>query len=92
MYETYIFNAKVIALFLQMLLKKTLACWGDKSHGSKVNKARVSALLAANLDGSEKALAPSYRQKQAAAVPSECTVACTELQIKHKSADDWGAS
>lgn len=49
-----IFNADETALFWQMLPNRTLACRGDKSHGSKVNKARVSVLLATNLDGSKK--------------------------------------
>lgn len=49
-----IFNADETALFWQMLPNKTLACRDDKSHGGKINKARVSVLLATNADGSQK--------------------------------------
>ncbi|XP_065304542.1 tigger transposable element-derived protein 6-like [Dermacentor albipictus] len=49
-----IFNADETALFWQMLPNRTLACRDDKSHGGKVNKARISVLLATNVDGSTK--------------------------------------
>ncbi|KAH7964619.1 hypothetical protein HPB51_027144 [Rhipicephalus microplus] len=49
-----ILNAVETALFWQMLPNKTLTCRGDKTSGGKANKARVSVLLAANLDGSKK--------------------------------------
>lgn len=49
-----IFNADETALFWQMLPNKMLACRDDKSHGGKVNKARISVLLAAIVDGSTK--------------------------------------
>ncbi|XP_049522194.1 tigger transposable element-derived protein 6-like [Dermacentor silvarum] len=49
-----IFYVDETALFWQMLPNKTLACRGDKACGGKANKARVSVLLAANLDGLKK--------------------------------------
>ncbi|KAH7971404.1 hypothetical protein HPB49_023494 [Dermacentor silvarum] len=38
------------ALFWQMLPNKMLVCRDDKSHGGKVNKARISMLLTINVD------------------------------------------
>lgn len=49
-----IFNADETGLFWQMLPRQTLDTRGDKCHGGKQGKARVTVLLAANMDGSTK--------------------------------------
>lgn len=47
-------NADETGIFWQMLLRQTLETRGDKCHGSKQGEARVTVLLAANMDGSTK--------------------------------------
>nr|XP_037276006.1 tigger transposable element-derived protein 6-like [Rhipicephalus microplus] len=49
-----LFNADETALFYQMLPQKTLALKGDRCQGGKQSKVRVTVLLCANMDGSEK--------------------------------------
>lgn len=49
-----IFNADETGLFWQMLPRQTLDTRGEKSHGGKQNKARITVLLAANMDGTTK--------------------------------------
>jgi hypothetical protein len=43
-----------LAFFFNLLPSKTLATRGDKCHGGKKRKDRITALLCANSDGSEK--------------------------------------
>lgn len=56
--ETYseedIFNADETGLFFKMLPHKTLALKGEPCHGGKQSKLRITVLLCANMDGSEK--------------------------------------
>ncbi|XP_065197225.1 tigger transposable element-derived protein 6-like [Sycon ciliatum] len=49
-----IFNADETALFYRLLPHHTLAFRGEKCQGGKKKKERLSVLLAANMDGSEK--------------------------------------
>lgn len=49
-----IFNADETGLFWQMLPRQTLDTRGEKCHGGKQNKARITVLLGANMDGSTK--------------------------------------
>lgn len=49
-----IFNADETALFFKMLPHKTLALKGEPCHGGKQSKLRITALLCANMTGSEK--------------------------------------
>jgi hypothetical protein len=50
----YIFNADETGIFFNLFPSKTLATRGDKCHGGKKSKDRLTALLCANSDGSEK--------------------------------------
>ncbi|XP_077512797.1 LOW QUALITY PROTEIN: uncharacterized protein LOC144123973 [Amblyomma americanum] len=49
-----VYNADETALFYQMLPCRTLALKGEKCHGGKHSKLRISVLLCANMDGSDK--------------------------------------
>lgn len=49
-----LFNADETALFYQMLPQKTLALKGERCQGGKQSKVRVTVLLCANMDGTEK--------------------------------------
>lgn len=49
-----IYNADETGLFFQMLPKKTLAHKGDRCHGGKQSKLRLTILLCTNMDGSDK--------------------------------------
>lgn len=49
-----VFNADETALFYRLLPHRTLAVRGDKCQGGKRKKERVSVLVGANMDGSEK--------------------------------------
>ena len=52
--EEDIFNADETGLFYRCLPDKTLAFKGEKCHGGKHSKERITLLLAANMNGSEK--------------------------------------
>ena len=52
--EKDIFNADETGLFYKCLPNKTLALKGDTCTGQKIPKERISILVAANMDGSEK--------------------------------------
>ena len=49
-----IFNADETGLFYRMTPDKTLAFSGEECHGTKQNKDRLTVMLCANMDGSEK--------------------------------------
>ncbi|GBN15367.1 Tigger transposable element-derived protein 6 [Araneus ventricosus] len=49
-----IFNADETGLFYNLLPPKTLAIKSDTCHGGKKSKVRLTVLLCANADGSEK--------------------------------------
>jgi hypothetical protein len=49
-----IFNADESGIFFNLLPSKTLATRRDKCHGGNKSKGRITALLCANSDGSEK--------------------------------------
>lgn len=49
-----IFNADETGLFFQLLPDHTYTFKGDQCHGGKRSKQRLTVLLAANMDGSEK--------------------------------------
>ena len=49
-----IFNADETGLFYRMAPDKTLAFTGEECHGTKQNKDRLTVMLCANMDGSEK--------------------------------------
>lgn len=49
-----IYNADETGLFFQMVPKKTLALKGDRCHGGKQSKLRLTILLCTNMDGSDK--------------------------------------
>ncbi|XP_049517686.1 tigger transposable element-derived protein 4-like [Dermacentor silvarum] len=49
-----IYNADETALFYEMLPSKTLDFKGQKCHGGKHSKRRVTILLCANMDGTDK--------------------------------------
>ena len=49
-----VFNADETGLFWHLLPDKTFSFKGDKCHGGKKSKERLSLLLCTNMDGSEK--------------------------------------
>lgn len=49
-----VFNADETGIFWRMLPEKTMAVKGDKSHGGNKSKERITLLVGANMDGSEK--------------------------------------
>ena len=49
-----IFNADECGLFLRLMPDKSFVFKGEKCHGGKLSKERVTALVGANSDGSEK--------------------------------------
>lgn len=49
-----IFNADETGLFYNVLPDRTMAFKGENCHGGKISKQRVTVLLCANSDGSEK--------------------------------------
>jgi hypothetical protein len=49
-----IFNADETGLFYSLLPNKTLAFKGEKCHGGKLSKERLTVLYCCNSDGSEK--------------------------------------
>lgn len=49
-----IYNASETARFYQMLPGRTLALKGHDCHGGKQSKLRVTVLLCANTDGTDK--------------------------------------
>ncbi|XP_071497551.1 tigger transposable element-derived protein 6-like [Diadema antillarum] len=49
-----IFNADETGLFYRMTPDKTLAYKGQECHGAKLSKDRLTVMLCANMDGSEK--------------------------------------
>ncbi|KAH9379459.1 hypothetical protein HPB48_012855 [Haemaphysalis longicornis] len=49
-----IYNGDETALFYEMLLIHTFVVKGDRCHGGKQNKLRISVLLCVNMDGSDK--------------------------------------
>ncbi|XP_064455097.1 tigger transposable element-derived protein 6-like [Ornithodoros turicata] len=49
-----IYNADETGLFYQMLPNKTLDVKGDRCHGGKQSKQRLTVLLCANMDGTDK--------------------------------------
>ena len=49
-----IFNADETGLFWRLLPDKTFSFKGDKCHGGKKSKERISLLVCSNMDGSEK--------------------------------------
>lgn len=49
-----IYNGDETGLFYQMLPSRTLAVKGDRCHGGKQSKLRISVLLCVNMDGSDK--------------------------------------
>ncbi|KAF0688197.1 tigger transposable element-derived protein 6-like, partial [Aphis craccivora] len=49
-----IFNADEIGLFYKCLPDRTLAFKNEKCHGGKNSKERITVMLAANMDGSQK--------------------------------------
>ena len=49
-----IFNADETGLFWRLLPDKTMAFKGDKCHGGKKSKERITLMVGANMDGSEK--------------------------------------
>ena len=49
-----IFNADETGLFWRLLPDKTLAFKGDKCHGGKLSKERITLVVGANMDGTEK--------------------------------------
>ena len=49
-----IFNADETGLFWQMLPENTLGFIGQTVHGEKQSKTRITLLVGANMDGSEK--------------------------------------
>ncbi|KAK8783818.1 hypothetical protein V5799_009818 [Amblyomma americanum] len=54
-YKTsHIYNTDETALFYEMLPSKTLDLKGQKCHGGKHSKRRVTILLCANMDGTDK--------------------------------------
>uniref|UniRef100_A0A3B3SWE0 HTH CENPB-type domain-containing protein n=1 Tax=Paramormyrops kingsleyae TaxID=1676925 RepID=A0A3B3SWE0_9TELE len=52
--EKDIFNADETGLFYLMLPENTLGFLGQSHHGTKESKVRITLLVAANMDGSEK--------------------------------------
>ena len=49
-----VFNADETGLFWKLLPSKTMAFKGDKCHGGKKSKERVTVMVCSNMDGSEK--------------------------------------
>lgn len=49
-----VFNADETGLFFNVLPDKTFSYKGEKCHGGKLSKQRITVLLLANADGSEK--------------------------------------
>ncbi|XP_041460886.1 tigger transposable element-derived protein 4-like [Lytechinus variegatus] len=49
-----IYNADETGIFWQMLPEKSLGFTGTSYHGSKQSKTRITALVCANMDGSDK--------------------------------------
>lgn len=49
-----IYNADETALFYRLLPKRTLALKNERCHGGKQSKQRLTVLLCANMDGSDK--------------------------------------
>jgi hypothetical protein len=49
-----VFNADETGVFFRMLPDKTLCFKGDSCHGGKQSKERITAMVCANMDGSEK--------------------------------------
>ena len=49
-----VFNANETGLFWRMLPDKTMAVKGDKCHGGKKSKERITLREGANMDGPEK--------------------------------------
>lgn len=74
-----IFNADETGLFWQMLPSKTLDVRGSTCHGGKMSKVRVSVLLAANMDGSQK-LQPFVIGKARA---PRCFKNCKQLPVRY---------
>ncbi|XP_067686985.1 tigger transposable element-derived protein 6-like [Haliotis asinina] len=50
----YIFNADETGLFYKLVPQRTLHLKGDKCHGGKKSKERITVLTAANMSGTEK--------------------------------------
>ena len=51
-----IFNAEETGLFYKLMPNKTLQLKGEKCHGGKKSKERLTVLVTSNMDGSEKNL------------------------------------
>ena len=49
-----VFNADETGVFYRLLPNKTLCFKGDSCHGGKLSKERITAMVCANMDGSEK--------------------------------------
>ena len=49
-----VYNVDETGLFYQMLPHRTLAFKGETTQGGKASKARITVLLGANMDGSDK--------------------------------------
>jgi hypothetical protein len=49
-----VFSADKCGLFYNLLPNRTCAFRGEKCHGGKLRKDRITMLVAANMDGSEK--------------------------------------
>ena len=49
-----VYNADETGLFWQLLLNKTLAEKGDACVGGKAGKQRITLMIAANMDASDK--------------------------------------
>ena len=49
-----VFNADETGVFYRLLPDKTLCFKGDSCHGGKQSKERITAMVCANMDGSEK--------------------------------------
>ncbi len=49
-----VFNADEFGLFFKLMPNKSLVCKGEKCSGGKLSKERLTVLLCANSDGSEK--------------------------------------
>ncbi|KAM7304032.1 tigger transposable element-derived protein 6-like [Ixodes scapularis] len=76
-----IYNTDETALFWQLLPSRTLARQGEKWHGGKLNKARITVLLTTNMDGSCK-LTPLIIGKSKAPM---CLRGCRSLPVKYTS-------
>ena len=49
-----IYNADKTAIFWKLLPDRTMTFQSDDLHGSKISKERISVLVCANMDGSDK--------------------------------------